>query len=212
MKRVFVGTGLIVLLSCAGLGQTPTFGIADVHASAPAANSLMRGGVVRSGIYRIQTATMVDLIGTAYIVDADKVLGGPSWLELDRFDVYAKVPRSTSADMTGLMLQGLLADRFKLVLHQETRPLPGFALTVRKGVTPKLKPADGSGSTGCKSTPLAGGSPTVLSTFVVACQEMSMAAFAEGIRKMPGAQQYFDIRRKLNLLCRRASGVGTTFL
>jgi hypothetical protein len=31
MKRVFAGTGLIVLLSCAGFGQTPTFGIADVH-------------------------------------------------------------------------------------------------------------------------------------------------------------------------------------
>jgi uncharacterized protein (TIGR03435 family) len=41
---------------------------------------------------------MVDLIGAAYNVDGDKVLGGPSWLELDRFNVYAKVPPATSAD------------------------------------------------------------------------------------------------------------------
>jgi uncharacterized protein (TIGR03435 family) len=192
MKRVFAGMAFIVLLSCAVFGQTPTFGIADVHASAPAANSLMRGGVVRSGIYRIQTATMADLIGAAYNVDADKVLGGPSWLELDRFDVYAKVPPSTSADTVRLMLQSLLADRFKLALHKDSRSLSGYALTVRKGVTPKLKPADGSGSTGCKSTPLAGGTPTVLPAFSYVCQNMSMAAFADGMRKMAGAQQYFD--------------------
>src|SRR5262249_49165164 len=151
MRRVFAGAGLIVLLSGAVFGQAPTFGIADVHASAPnpntAATSLMRGGVVRSGIYQIQTATMVELIGAAYSVDGDKVLGGPSWLELDRFDVFAKVPPSTPADAARMMLQSLLAERFKLVLHKESRPLPGFALTVRKGGTLKLKPADGSGST-----------------------------------------------------------------
>jgi uncharacterized protein (TIGR03435 family) len=207
MKRVFAGMAFIALLSCAVFGQTPTFGIADVHASAAAANSLMRGGVVRSGIYRIQTATMVDLIGAAYNVGADKVLGGPSWLELDRFDVYAKVPPSTLADTPRLMLQGVLADRFKLALHKDTRPLPGFALTVRKGVTPKLKPADSSDSTGCKSTPLytdaelaerrqaaiqAGGSPLVLQPLVYTCRNMTMGDFAEGMRKMPGAQQYFD--------------------
>jgi uncharacterized protein (TIGR03435 family) len=149
---------------------------------------------------------MVDLIGAAYNVDTDKVLGGPNWLELDRFDVYAKVPPSTSADTAGLMLQALLADRFKLALHKDSRPLPGFELTVRKGVTPKLKRADGSGSSGCKSTPLytdaelaqrrqaaiqAGGNPGVLQPFVYACQNMSMAAFVEGMRKIPGAQQDF---------------------
>jgi uncharacterized protein (TIGR03435 family) len=207
MRRVFAGVGLIILLSCAVFGQAPTFGIADVHTSAGAANPLMRGGVVRAGIYQIQTATMVDLISKAYNIDADKVLSGPSWLELDRFDVYARVPPATSDDTARLMLQVLLADRFKLVLHKDSRPLPGFALTVRKGGTPKLKPADGSGSTECKSTPLytdaelaarrqaaiqAGNSPVVLQTFLYACQNMTMAAFAQGMRNMPGAQQYFD--------------------
>jgi hypothetical protein len=61
---------------------------------------------------------------------------------------------------------------------------------VQKGLTPKLKPADGSGATGCKSTPL--DTDGVLPTLVVACQNMSMAAFAEGMRKMPGAQQYLE--------------------
>ena len=192
MKRVFAVSALIIFLSCAVFGQAPTFGVADVHPSAGASNLPTRGGVIRSGIYQIQTATMVELIGAAYSVDADKVLDGPSWLELDRFDIYAKVPPSTSVDTARLMLQSLLADRFKLSLHKDSRSLLGFALTVRKGVTPKLKPADSSGSTGCKSAPVAGAGPNGLQALSYTCQNMSMAAFAEGMRKMPGAQQYFD--------------------
>src|SRR5687767_13359909 len=89
----------------------PQFEIADVHVSAASANVLaiptMQGGVVRDGVYRVQTATMLDLIKTAYGIDAGNVLGGPSWLELDRFDILAKVPPSTSADTARLMLQAL---------------------------------------------------------------------------------------------------------
>jgi uncharacterized protein (TIGR03435 family) len=149
---------------------------------------------------------MVDLMKTAYDVDAGQVLGGPSWLELDRYEVFAKGPVSTSADAARLMLQALLADRFKLQSHRDSRPLPGFALTVVKAGTPKLKKAGGSGSAGCKWAPLyteaelrarrqtllqAGESPVILPTHVFACQNMTMAAFAEAMRSMPDAQQYF---------------------
>ena len=54
---------------------------------------------------------MLDLIKTAYGVDPDTVVGGPSWLESDRFDVTAKAPPATSAETANLMLQELLADR-----------------------------------------------------------------------------------------------------
>ncbi len=158
-------------------------------------------------IYRIQIATMVDLIKTAYGVDAEKVVGGPSWLELDRYDVFAKGPDPTSQDTARVMLQSLLADRFKLVLHRDSRPLPGFALTMGKGGAPKLKRADGSGSTGCKFTPQltdaeirarrealtqAGDNSFILQTYLYACQNMSMAAFAQALRGAAGAQQYLD--------------------
>jgi uncharacterized protein (TIGR03435 family) len=49
-------------------------------------------------------ATMVDLIRIAYGVDANRVFGGPSWLEWDRFDVIAKAPQSTPAATIKLML------------------------------------------------------------------------------------------------------------
>jgi len=51
---------------------------------------------VRDGRYEIRAATMLDLIRIAWNFDADRILGGPEWLELDKFDVIAKVP----ADLT----------------------------------------------------------------------------------------------------------------
>ena len=181
MMRTFVFIGSVALL--AQSADTPRFEVADVHVSAHTPNPNARGGVLRGGRYELRTANMVDLIGVAYGVDADKVLGGPSWLESDRFDVIAKAPASTPPETVKLMLQSLLADRFKLVVHKETKPLPSYALTVGKG-KPKLKEADGSGDTGSKFTleprpaPEAGGpvSPVLL----YACHNVTMAAFGKG--------------------------------
>ena len=75
---------------------------------------------IRSGRYELHNATIVDLIRTAYGIDADKVLGGPTWLEYDRFDVLAKIPAKVPPpDALKQMLQSLLADRFKLVVHKD---------------------------------------------------------------------------------------------
>src|ERR1035438_10059525 len=108
MMRAFAGMSLIAILSSAVFGQavetTPTFELADVHVSPHTLTPNMRGGVLRAGRFEVLTATMVDLIRTAYGVDADKVLGGPSWLDSDRFDVIAKAPPSATPDSAKLML------------------------------------------------------------------------------------------------------------
>ncbi|HEY1753783.1 MAG TPA: TIGR03435 family protein [Bryobacteraceae bacterium] len=205
-----LSTVVFALISGAAFGQAPTpaeapptFEIADVHVSPHTLTPNMRGGYVRAGRYEILTATMLDLIRTAYSVDPDKVLGGPSWLDSDRFDVIAKAPANTSPDAAKLMLQALLADRFKLVVHNDSHALPGFALTIGKSGPPKLKEADGSGDTGCKYTippppppPPAGaqaGPGTInLPTYFYECHNMTMAAFADAMRTMLAAQQYFD--------------------
>ena len=82
----------------------------------------MRGGALRAGNYEVYYATMVDLIRLAYGVTADKVTGGPNWLEMDRFDVVAKAPPSTTPEAARQMLRTLLADRFTLVVEQASRP------------------------------------------------------------------------------------------
>jgi uncharacterized protein (TIGR03435 family) len=51
----------------------------------------MRSGFSR-GTYELRNATAADLIRTAWGVDADGVMGGPDWLDADRFDVIATAP------------------------------------------------------------------------------------------------------------------------
>src|ERR1700733_11800186 len=108
VMQSIAGISFVTLLSGTAHGQAPdtppTFDIADVHVSPHTLRPNMTGGVLLGGRYQLLNATTVDLIRTAYSVDADKVLGGPSWLESDRFDVIAKAPPSTSPEKLKLML------------------------------------------------------------------------------------------------------------
>src|SRR5271166_2971624 len=118
------------LLSAPALGQSTetqaTFEVADVHVSPPTRNPYMRGPMVRQGLYQIRYATMLDLIKTAYGIDAERVLDGPNWLEKDTFDVIAKLPEGTTAETAKPMLRGLLADRFKLSVRNDNKPVPAY--------------------------------------------------------------------------------------
>ena len=66
-------------------------------------------------------------------------LTGPSWLDSERFDVTAKVPEGATREQARLMMQSLLADRFKMTLHHETKELPIYEMTVARGGI-KMKP------------------------------------------------------------------------
>lgn len=186
MVRAFKRIIVFVSFVGAAFGQTtrrPEFDIANIQASAPATNpdTFASGGLLLSGRYDLRRATMLDLIGTAWGVNAEKIVGGPNWLGFDRFDLSAKAPPSTPSATVNMMLQSLLADRFKLVLHKDTRLLPAFALTVGKG-KPNLKEADGSDGSGCQSQPQSGAA----TYSVFSCRNMTMEAFAGALRRMAG--------------------------
>jgi uncharacterized protein (TIGR03435 family) len=172
-----------------GYGQSdnprPQFEVTDARPSAKATNPYtnISGGVLRGQRYDLRKATMLDLIHIAYTVDADKVVGGPNWLELDRFDVAGKAPESTSPETLQLMLQSLLEDRFGLLVHKDTRPLPGFALAAGKG-KPKMKVAADTGDAGCQPQTLPGAVAFV-------CRNMSMDGFAQRLRGM--ARDYLTL-------------------
>jgi uncharacterized protein (TIGR03435 family) len=179
---------LALFLSVAAFGQStetpPQFDIADIHLSPHSTNPFMTGGVLRAGRYELRKATLVDLIRTAYGVDADNVVGGPNWLESDRFDVVAKTPAATTPETAKLMLQSLLADRFKLVVHMDTKFMPAFVLSVGKS-KPKLKESEEAGNAGCQRQPQPP-QPGVIPPNVVSCRHMTMEAFARRLREMAG--------------------------
>lgn len=202
---IYAGIGLAAFVAGTVFGQSggnaPGFELADVHPSAHMAlaspgRTFMRTGFYGGGRYEIHNATMVDLVRTAYGLDPDKVLGGPAWVEIDRFDVIAKAPPKSTPDDLKLMLKTLLAERFKLVVHDDKKELPTHALRV--GKKSLLKPSDGTGDSGCKPQAQAGapqggmimtsvnGVTTSFSlgpngTLAFTCHNMTMAAFVEAL-------------------------------
>ncbi len=172
---------LFVSFSLTLLGQAPEFEIADVHRSGEALNpyTYLSGGVLRGARYDVRKATMLDLIRIAYDLQPEAIFGGPQWLEFDRFDIAAKAPVGSSPETVRLMLRSLLAQRFKLTVHKDMRPMPAFALEVEKD-KPRLGEASGQGDAGCAFQPQSGG------TFsrVYSCHNMTMKAFAEQLHGM----------------------------
>lgn len=80
-----------------------------------------------------------NIILNAYQIRPFQLLGGPSWINSDRFDIEGKVAGNPSMDQRRLMAQRLLKDRFRLALHRETREFPIFELAVAKNGL-KLQP------------------------------------------------------------------------
>jgi uncharacterized protein (TIGR03435 family) len=194
MMQVFTGIALLAVLSCPVPAEStdakPTFEIADVHVSPHRSFPFADGGALRGDRYIIRQATMLDLIAAAYGLDSDFVQGGPIWLETDRFEVIAKTPATTSKEAIKLMLQSLLADRFKLVTHSGTAPMPAYVLSVGKG-KPKLKEGDDSGKSNCEyQEPPKGLPPGTISNIVFVCHNTTMEAFANDLHDWAGG--YLD--------------------
>ena len=182
MTRAFTSIGLVVLFSGAAFGQTgstdsgtsaPAFDAADVHVSPKVRTPSMAAGGLRGTRYLVRQGTMVDLISLAYDIDNDKILAGPSWLDMRRFDVSARAPSGSTPEQAKLMLQTLLAERFSLKIHKDSKELPGFVLSAGSG-KPKMKPAaDAAAPPNCQGQPQTP-SPDTVPQQVVDCHSMSM--------------------------------------
>ncbi len=190
--RVFACLTLATL----ALAQSPVaFDAADIRESPKVRNAFMTGPYVRAGAYEIRNATMLDLISKAYGLDGDNIQGGPSWLDWDRFDITALAPPKTKSDALRAMLKALLADRFKLVLHNDTRPMPAYALTTGKRTQLKQSEVSTDGEskeTGCRFSQGPRAEGQALPTFTYACHNVTMAGLADGIKTMPFSDRYLN--------------------
>jgi uncharacterized protein (TIGR03435 family) len=143
----------------------------------------MAAGGLRGTRYLVRQATLVDLISLAYDVDNDKILGGPSWLDIKRFDVSARSLAGSNPEQAKLMLQTLLAQRFSLKVHKDSKELPGFVLSAGSGKT-KMKPAaDTAAPPNCQGQPQTP-SPDAVPQQVVDCHSMSLDDLARVIVNM----------------------------
>ena len=185
---------LSATLAVASPAQSPaapkSFVIADVRSSPFTSNPFMHGNSIQGDIYFLFQASMLDLIATAYGVDAARVQGGPPWLERDRFDIRAKVPSKTTPDDVKLMLRSLLADRFHLVVKMGTAPLPAYILSAGPG-KPKMTESEGTGEGSCAPIPPPADAPHGAPSYnTIKCTSLTMAALADTLRLFAGG--YLD--------------------
>ncbi len=84
----------------------------------------MRGGPGTNdpGQTTFTNVPMKFLLTYAYDVKGFQVLG-PAWLDSERFDVVAKVPKGATKEQVRMMMQSLLTERFHLALHHESKEM-----------------------------------------------------------------------------------------
>ena len=137
--------------------------VVDVHSS-PYRRSIIFHTNISPQRFDMRGATIFEMIEFAYNLgeqDDDRenaaIVGGPTWIDLDRFDISASIPslkpqafnagpaspaspRENPNDLFRPILKRVLAERFHLAYHTENRPLPGFVVTVARD-GPKLAEA-----------------------------------------------------------------------
>jgi uncharacterized protein (TIGR03435 family) len=131
---------LAVIFAIAVNAQTPpAFEAASIHQSSTDESHTRLG--FSGGRFSAENCTLSFIIEQAYGLRDFQLVGGPQWV-LDgngsRFDIQAKAAASTSDDQLKLMARALLADRFRLKVHREMRPVPVYALVIAKS-GPKLQ-------------------------------------------------------------------------
>jgi len=123
----FVALGATVTV----LAQPPTFEVAtikrNVSGSTSASNRALPGGRVT-----ITNNTLRNMIRNFYRVQNFQLVGGPDWMSTDRWDIVAKADGDPQPERMMEMVKTLVADRFKLAMHRETREMPIYALTLAR--------------------------------------------------------------------------------
>lgn len=133
-----VSTPATLAQSSATAGKRSEFEVASIKASKPGGD----GSTIltdRGGGFTTENATLRGIIAYAFGIKNSQLSGGPSWLDSDRFDIVAKPEARSRPAQVPQMVQSLLADRFKLKFHRETKEMLVLALVVGKN-GPKLKP------------------------------------------------------------------------
>ncbi len=136
--------GSFILLACVAYSQEPStaFEVATVKASKAT------GGMNNRRDPMMATWTNMPLavvIREAYHILPGQLMGGPAWINSDRWDIVAKTDRPASRAEQQRMLQPLLADRFHLKVKWDVRQLPEYELLVASS-GPKVPASSGDGS------------------------------------------------------------------
>ena len=135
-------------LLAAGMAlRAQEFEVASIRPTPAGTNCGTSFDLYEGGRLRIINEPVKLLIRVAFQIQNAQIIGGPSWLDTDRYDIEAKTGRAEKIKPGELnpLIRSLLTERFHLKFHKDTRELTVFALVVAKD-RPRLKTAEGEGS------------------------------------------------------------------
>jgi len=122
MRRLAIAC---LLFGSVAHAQRPAFEVASIKRNTSANQGAGVHG--NGGSLSITNSPLRNVIRNAWNLQGFQIVGGPGWIDTERWDIVAKAEGNPGMQMM-VMIQNLLADRFKLVTHKETRELPIYAL------------------------------------------------------------------------------------
>jgi uncharacterized protein (TIGR03435 family) len=133
----------MIFAALVAFGQTPpAFEVASVKPNTSGSGSSRTSGT--TGQITITNRSLKELIKMAYSVQ-DFQISAPDWLGSAKFDIVAKIPAGAPKDQRPAMMQALLAERFHLAVHRESKEMPAYALVLAKS-GPKLQQVEPGGT------------------------------------------------------------------
>ena len=123
--------------------ERPSFEVASIKRNVSVGELSSMNGEP-GGRIRVTNHSLFNIIRQVYRLQRYQVVGGPEWLDRDHWDIVAKAAGDAPFDQILRMMETLLADRFKLLTHRETREMPVYALVLARAdgrLDPHVKPS-----------------------------------------------------------------------
>jgi len=157
VSKTRVAMSAIMLLGCLIAGSfapkwiafaqaRPSFEVATIKPGSPETHGTMTSA--QPGKLVMKNINLREAVKIAYRLNEPELFGGPKWVDSEHYDIDGRAESRVPRDQIMLMLQSLLAERFKLKVHRETRELPVYALTIAKGGPKMPRAAEGDPANG----------------------------------------------------------------
>jgi uncharacterized protein (TIGR03435 family) len=123
--------GVLFCLAALAQDKRPEFEVASIKPAAPDQRNILIG-MAPGGRVNVTNMSLKDMIVLARRILPSQISGGASWMDTERYDIVARPEKTPAQNEIPLMIQSLLADRFQLKMHQETKEVAIYALVMAR--------------------------------------------------------------------------------
>ena len=185
-------------------GRRLAFDVASIKRTPPDTGPGGDFAVQPGGTLHVRNVAVVGLIANAYGLPVYTIVGGPDWMRPangDRYNIEAKADGERSRAEMMLMLQTLLAERFQLRAHRDTRELPAYVLAIARGGARLTPSKDGTCVPNCGNNNLSSRGPNTMWTATRIDMAQVAGALANFFRRpvvdRTGLTGFYDIQLEL---------------